>query len=229
MAGFDLTHAIAAEPQTLAAVCELLLRMALASALASIVAFRPWRRFVPHARPVAPETAHAQAFMAGAGALMIAVIGDSAARAFGLVGLGAFIRFRSGIKDPRDAVLMFVMIGIGMACGRGLLALALAATVFATVALLLLDLATRERATRVRIAIITNGPADTLPALLALFPGARTLELPAGTTDRGRVVLEVDADSDGELDAAKVMRLIDKRAIPGIQSVAIEDGKRGQG
>ena len=50
---------------------------------------------------------------------MVVVIGQSTARAFGLVGLGGFIRFRSGIKDTRDAAVMFVMIGIGMACGAG--------------------------------------------------------------------------------------------------------------
>ena len=52
-----------------------------------------------------------------AGALLVVVIGDSLARAFGLVGLGTFIRFRAGVKDPRDVAILFVMIGVGMACG----------------------------------------------------------------------------------------------------------------
>jgi hypothetical protein len=41
------------------------------------------------------------------------------ARAFGVVGLGSFIRFRSSIKDPRDVVMFFLAIGTGMACGLG--------------------------------------------------------------------------------------------------------------
>ncbi len=76
---------------------------------------------------------------------MVAVIGDSMARAFGLVGLGAFIRFRSGIKDPRDAAVMFVMIGIGMACGLGAVPIAVVATLFVTVVLAMFDAGQRAR------------------------------------------------------------------------------------
>jgi uncharacterized membrane protein YhiD involved in acid resistance len=51
--------------------------------------------------------------------MVVVVIGDSMARAFGVVGLGSFIRFRSSIKDPRDVTLFFLAIGTGMACGLG--------------------------------------------------------------------------------------------------------------
>jgi hypothetical protein len=50
---------------------------------------------------------------------MVVVIEDSLARAFGVVGPGSFIRFRSAIKDPRDVVSFFLAIGTGMACGMG--------------------------------------------------------------------------------------------------------------
>ena len=112
-----------------------LIRLVVASVLGASVAYRWWRRLMPNALPPARESAQAQTLIAVAGALMVTVIGDSMARAFGLVGLGAFIRFRSGIKDPRDAAVMFVMIGIGMACGLGNVPMALVAAFFSSVVL----------------------------------------------------------------------------------------------
>src|SRR5262245_9308630 len=106
------------------------LRFVVAALLGALVAYRPWRRFLRATPPVLRETAQAQTLIAVAGAIMVAIIGDSTALAFGLVGLGGFIRFRSGIKDTRDAAVMFVMIGVGMACGLGLMGLAMAAAAF---------------------------------------------------------------------------------------------------
>src|SRR5688572_15004421 len=99
-------------------------RLAVAAALGAIVAYRPWRYFMPANRFDRTESG-AQVLIAVAGALITVVIGNNTALAFGLVGLGGFIRFRSGIKDPREAGVMFLMIGIGMASGVGLMPVAL--------------------------------------------------------------------------------------------------------
>jgi hypothetical protein len=118
-------------------------RMAVAAALGAVVAFRPWRRFMRwHFER--PESG-AQVLIAVSGGLMTAVIGNNVALAFALVGLGGFIRFRSGIKDPREAGVMFLMIGIGMACGIGLMPVALTATAFGAILLGALDVADRHR------------------------------------------------------------------------------------
>jgi hypothetical protein len=109
--------------------------------LGAFLGYRLWRRLLPSTLPPSRETAQAQTLIAIAGALMVVVIGNNAARAFGLVGLGGFIRFRSGIKDTRDAAVMFVMIGIGMACGVGAVPLAMVATLFASVVLTIFDAA----------------------------------------------------------------------------------------
>jgi len=110
-----------------------LMRMVAAGLLGAFLGYRLWRRLLPNTLPPARETAQAQTLIAIAGALMVVVIGQSTARAFGLVGLGGFIRFRSGIKDTRDAAVMFVMIGIGMACGLGAVPMAVVATLFTSV------------------------------------------------------------------------------------------------
>lgn len=92
----------------------LLIRLACAIALGSVIAWRPLSR-----RPIRGDVKHALLIMTVAAAMVVVVIGDSMARAFGVVGLGSFIRFRSSIKDPRDVTLFFLSIGTGMACGLG--------------------------------------------------------------------------------------------------------------
>lgn len=50
-------------------------------------------------------------------ALVMLAIGDSMARAFGLFGALALIRFRTPIKDSRDAVFLFLSVAIGITVG----------------------------------------------------------------------------------------------------------------
>ena len=111
---------------------------------------------------------------------MVVVIGHSTARAFGLVGLGGFIRFRSGIKDTRDAAVMFVMIGLGMACGLGAVPMAVVATLFAGTVLALFDVGRRARLRLVRVSVQVDDPRGAWERIKLAFPGARVLELPGG-------------------------------------------------
>lgn len=56
------------------------------------------------------------------------VVGDSIARAFGLVGALAIIRFRTVLRDTRDTVFIFLALAIGIAIGAHHYAIAIAAT-----------------------------------------------------------------------------------------------------
>lgn len=62
-------------------------------------------------------------------ALVIMVIGNNLARAFGLVGAMSIIRFRTAVKDTQDIVIIFFALAAGMAAGVGLKALALFGTI----------------------------------------------------------------------------------------------------
>lgn len=53
-------------------------------------------------------------------AVVIMVIGNNLARAFGLVGAMSIIRFRTAVKDVQDIVFIFFSLTIGMAAGIGL-------------------------------------------------------------------------------------------------------------
>lgn len=61
-------------------------------------------------------------------ALVIVVIGNNLARAFGLVGAMSIIRFRTAVRDTMDMVFIFISLALGMACGVGLQVVAVVGT-----------------------------------------------------------------------------------------------------
>jgi uncharacterized membrane protein YhiD involved in acid resistance len=63
--------------------------------------------------------------------IVIMVIGNNIARAFGLVGAMSIIRFRTAIRDTMDLVFIFLSLALGMACGVGLNMVALTGTMMA--------------------------------------------------------------------------------------------------
>lgn len=63
-------------------------------------------------------------------ATVMLIIGNNIARAFGLIGAVAIIRFRTKVKDPKDTTFLFLCIAIGMACGLRLYYIGILATAF---------------------------------------------------------------------------------------------------
>lgn len=62
--------------------------------------------------------------------VVIMVIGNNLARAFGMVGAMSIIRFRTAIKDTIDIMFIFFALAIGLACGVKLYAIAIFSTIF---------------------------------------------------------------------------------------------------
>jgi hypothetical protein len=226
MPGLDLTDTFGLDTLGAARFEVVLCRLVIAAGLGAFLGFRPWRRLLTTSLPPAREVAQAQTLIAIAGALMVVVIGHSTARAFGLVGLGGFIRFRSGIKDTRDAAIMFVMIGIGMACGLGAVPMALMATLFAGIVLAIFDAGRRARLRLVRVAVQVDDPSAAWELIKPAFPGARVLELPTGGTGPGKMVVETVLGET--MDAAGVIRLLGDAQVAGVHAVSIDEGKNGQ-
>jgi len=63
-------------------------------------------------------------------AMVIMIIGNNLARAFGLVGAMSIIRFRTAVKDTNDIVYIFFALAVGLAAGVGLYHLAIIGTIF---------------------------------------------------------------------------------------------------
>lgn len=78
------------------------------------------------ARPSREDWAfvRAAALLALSGALMLKIVDGEMARAFGLMGAASVVRYRYGLRGSDDASALILSLGLGMACGAGLPALA---------------------------------------------------------------------------------------------------------
>ncbi|MBD8489079.1 DUF4956 domain-containing protein [Echinicola sp. CAU 1574] len=69
--------------------------------------------------------------------LVIMVIGNNLARAFGLVGAMSIIRFRTAVKDSQDIMFIFFALGIGLSAGVGLYAVTISSTLLIGLAIII--------------------------------------------------------------------------------------------
>ena len=90
-------------------------------------------------RPVPRSLRQAQVLLCLAGAVVMIIIGNSVARAFGVAGAAGIVRFRTPVEDPKDTTLLFLLVTLGMACGIGQLALAGLGALFLCAVLAALD------------------------------------------------------------------------------------------
>ena len=116
---------------------KIALRFSLAAFLAALLAFRP-RRGVSVARRN-PYVAQTQILMAVVAGGMMMVVGDSAARAFGIFAAASLVRFRTNIRDPKEITVLLVCLGGGLAAGVGRWDMAVILTVFVLIALFVLE------------------------------------------------------------------------------------------
>ncbi|HZN08936.1 MAG TPA: DUF4956 domain-containing protein [Pyrinomonadaceae bacterium] len=113
------------------------LRFALAAFLAALLAFRPRRGLSNRRRN--PYVAQTQILMAVVAGAMMMVVGDSAARAFGIFAAASLVRFRTNIRDPKEITVLLVCLGVGLASGVGRWDMAVILTLFVLIALSLLE------------------------------------------------------------------------------------------
>jgi uncharacterized membrane protein YhiD involved in acid resistance len=109
-------------------------------------------------------------------AIVIMVIGNNLARAFGLVGAMSIVRFRTAVKDAQDLVFIFFSLAVGLASGVGLHALALVGTLFVGAIIAAMarfnygSLDQRELVVQLRYAIVgSEEPAGVYSPVLERF------------------------------------------------------------
>jgi hypothetical protein len=159
-------------------------RLPLATILAAALAFRPRRRGTPARQSAVVQT---QIILAIVGAVVMFVVGSNLARAFGIVGAAGLIRYRAKIEDPKDAGVMLATLGIGLACGVGLWAVALFSTLFIGVVLLIVESMEAAPSNSFSVKITSKGKAIALKQEVE------------GLFHRNRVPFELLATSEDEL------------------------------
>jgi len=113
----------------------------------------------PASRDRPKSLEQAQTLLCVSGAVMMIIIGNSLARAFGIAGAAGIVRFRTPVDDPKDVTILFLLMGLGMATGLGAFAVAGLGTAFLCITLLILDQLQTQRARLMSVEISAPGRA----------------------------------------------------------------------
>lgn len=103
--------------------------------------------------------------------VVILVIGNNLARAFGLVGAMSIIRFRTAVRDVQDIVFIFFSLTIGMAAGVGLNSVAIIGTIFICLIIIMLDTTGFGRPARLKhlLQVSYDGSPEAETEILAIL------------------------------------------------------------
>jgi len=142
--------------------------------------------------------AQSQVLLCIAGALMMLIIGNSLARAFGVAGAASIVRFRTPVDDPKDATTLFILMALGMSVGLGTFAVAGFGTGFLCLLLLAFGKSGRRQTRRINVEVVAEGPT---------FPSRQVEEVLA----RNQVVFEPQEISQGKQASVKYLVWMDPR------------------
>ncbi|MBA3240817.1 MAG: DUF4956 domain-containing protein [Acidobacteria bacterium] len=186
------------EPRNLwTTLINVTIRLTLAALLAAMLAFRP-RRFVLRFKRNL-FVAQTQILLAVVASALMMIVGDSAARAFGIFAAVSLVRFRTNIRDPKEITVLLVSLAIGLATGVGRWELSMILSFF--VLLLLWGLEYRETELVFRsmeLTVKTRNVEVTQKVLLDIFKRfnfsteMRQLNLPDADDAIGCVVYNVE-------------------------------------
>ncbi|HSE33619.1 MAG TPA: DUF4956 domain-containing protein [Pyrinomonadaceae bacterium] len=143
---------------------KIALRFSLAAFLAGLLAFR-WRRGLSFSRRN-PFVAQTQILMAVVAAAMMMVVGDSAARAFGIFAAASLVRFRTNIRDPKEITVLLICLGVGLASGVGRWDMALILALFVLLTLAVLEYFEQSQVFRSMEVTVKTRNVDSTEAVL---------------------------------------------------------------
>lgn len=141
-------------------LATLSLRLLLAALLGAVLAYRPRRRVVGlKPNPYVPQT---QILLAVVASALMIIVGDNAARAFGIFAAVSVVRFRTNIRDPKEITVLLISLAIGLGTGVGRWDLALILTIFSVLLLWVLEYRERDQVFRsMELKILTRNVTET--------------------------------------------------------------------
>ena len=179
---------------------HLLLRFVVAALLAALLAFR-WRRGRSLTKRN-PYVAQTQILLAVVAAAMMLIVGDNAARAFGIFAAASLVRFRTNIRDPKETTVLLICLGVGLACGVGRLDMAVVLTLFVLFTLWILERFEEGQIFRsMELCVATRKVEQTNDVLKRIFAGhkfgieLRQLDREDPVEPMGKIVYLVNLNS----------------------------------
>jgi uncharacterized membrane protein YhiD involved in acid resistance len=209
MFGIHTTGAHVAGDSWAETMGRITLRFLLAALLGAALAFRPCKKVVAFKRN--SYVVQTQILLAIVAAALMIVVGDNAARAFGIFAAVSLVRFRTNIRDPKEITVLLISLALGLASGVGRWDLALVLTLFSLVVLWLLEWREPELVFRsMELKVTTKNVVSTQKALRQVFKQhgfdkeLRAVDREASEESPGSIVYSVDVSptiSTDELSA----------------------------
>jgi uncharacterized membrane protein YhiD involved in acid resistance len=185
------------------------MRLLLASLLGAALAYRPRRKILALKRN--PYVSQTQILLAIVAAALMIIVGDNAARAFGIFAAVSLVRFRTNIRDPKEVTVLLICLALGLAAGVGRWDLGLALAIFSLIVLWILEWREPGEVFRsMELKVITKNVVSTQRALRELFrkygfdKELRAVDREASDESPGSIVYSVDVSptiSTDELSA----------------------------
>jgi uncharacterized membrane protein YhiD involved in acid resistance len=147
---------------------RLSLRLILATLLGAALAYRPRKRILVLKRN--PYVSQTQILLAIVAAALMIIVGDNAARAFGIFAAVSLVRFRTNIRDPKEITVLLISMALGLASGVGRWDLALVLAFFSLLVLWVLEWREPEQVFRsMELKVMTANVVSTQRALRQVF------------------------------------------------------------
>lgn len=202
------------------ALATLTLRLLLAALLGAMLAFRPRRRVIKRN----PYVAQTQILLAVVASALMIIVGDNAARAFGIFAAVSLVRFRTNIRDPKEITVLLVSLAIGLGTGVGRWDLAVVLTLFTLILLWLLEKREPEQVFRsMNLKISTRDVEKTRNALQVVLERhgfdseLRSVNGPKGDDQPGILIYSVEISPTVTTDQLSEQILaLDSQNIDGI-------------
>ncbi|MFN2498624.1 MAG: DUF4956 domain-containing protein [Pyrinomonadaceae bacterium] len=151
-----------------AVIGSISMRFLLAALLGAALAFRPRKRLLILKRN--PYVEQTQILLAIVAAALMIIVGDNAARAFGIFAAVSVVRFRTNIRDPKEITVLLISLAVGLACGFGRWDLALILTIFALITLWILEYREASQVSRTMdVKVSSKNVAATQEVLREIF------------------------------------------------------------
>ncbi len=199
------------------------LRLVLAALLGAALAFRPRKRILALKRN--PYVSQTQILLAIVAAALMIIVGDNAARAFGIFAAVSLVRFRTNIRDPKEITVLLISLALGLASGFGRWDLALVLALFSLIVLWLLEWREPQQVFRsMELKVITRNVVSTQKALREVFKThgfdkeLRAVDREATEESPGSIMYSVDVSPTVSTDEISADILaIDGQNVQGIE------------
>jgi len=198
-------------------------RLIVAAVLGAALAFRPRKQLPALKRN--PYVSQTQILLAIVAAALMIIVGDNAARAFGIFAAVSLVRFRTNIRDPKEITVLLISLALGLAAGVGRWDLALILAMFSLVVLWLLEWREPQLVFRsMEVKVTTRDVVATQQALRSVFEKhgfeteLRTIDRDVSDESPGAIIFAVDVSPVVSTDELSEQILsLDGRHVEGIE------------